>query len=167
MITAMSRAEFTGAVRAQLPAVGASGSASGSQRPSMPPRQLPGGIEAEQDAVAERAGFASADWLSALAGLQHVEARMVQIPCELYLTHLVITIPGINAAADLPLPRDLRLHPLPPPGSVRPVASGVSAHEAYAGQTGPGTEYVSHACKGIFASLPRNKGGTVRLLPGP
>ena len=29
--------------------------------------------------------------------MQHVEARMVQIPGELHLTHLVITIPGISA----------------------------------------------------------------------
>ncbi len=59
---------------------------------------------AEQDALPERAGFASADcsarWPSCST---HVEARMVQIPGELYLTHLVITIPGISAASAAPI----------------------------------------------------------------
>jgi len=54
------------------------------------------------------------------------------------------TIAGLPSA-DLPLPWDLRLRPVPPAGSVRPVAT---------------------ACKGIFASVSRNEGGTVRLLPG-
>ena len=98
VIAGMSLEEFTAAVRGQLPAVGASGSASGIAAAVHAAAAAPGGIEAEQDALAERAGFASADWLSALAEVQHVEARMVQIPGELHLTHLVITIPGISAA---------------------------------------------------------------------
>jgi hypothetical protein len=57
----------------------------------------PGGVEAGQDALAERAEYACADWLAALAELRRVEAHMVKILDELHLTHLVTTIPGISA----------------------------------------------------------------------
>jgi transposase len=97
VIAGMSLAGFTGAVRGQLPAVGASGSASGIAAAVHAAAASPGGIEAEQDALAERADFACAGWLTALAEVQRVEARMVQIPGELHLTQLVITIPGISA----------------------------------------------------------------------
>ena len=93
----MSLEGFSAAVRAQLPAVGASGSASGIAAAVHAAAASCGGIEAEQDALAERADFACAGWLTALAEVQRVEARMVQIPGELHLVELVITIPGISA----------------------------------------------------------------------
>jgi transposase len=97
VIAGMSVAQFTTALRAQV-------HQQGGQRVS---RRLagaihaaagdPGGIAAERDAALERAGFAYADWMSALAALADVETRMVGVLDELHLTHLVTTIPGLSA----------------------------------------------------------------------
>jgi transposase len=57
----------------------------------------PGGIAAEREAILERAAFARQDWMSALAALADVEARMLAVLDELGLTHLVTTIPGLSA----------------------------------------------------------------------
>jgi transposase len=57
----------------------------------------PGGIAAERCAALERAGFADGDWMSALAAIAEVEARMVSVLDELHLTCLVPTIPGLPA----------------------------------------------------------------------
>ena len=98
VIAAMSLEEFTAAVRGQLPAVGGKRISQRIATAIHAAAASPRCIEAEQDALTERAGFARADWLAALAEARQVEARMVQILDELHLTHLVITIPGIGAA---------------------------------------------------------------------
>ncbi len=97
VIAAMSRGEFTAAVRRQLPAAAGKRISQRIATAIHAAAAVPGGIEAEQEALAERAGFACADWLAALAELRRVEAHMVQILDELHLTHLVTTIPGISA----------------------------------------------------------------------
>jgi transposase len=93
----MSLGEFTAAVRRQLPAAGGKRISQRIATAIHAAAAAPGGVEAGQDALAERAGFACADWLAALAELRRVEACMVQILDELHLTHLVLTIPGISA----------------------------------------------------------------------
>jgi hypothetical protein len=59
----------------------------------------PGGIAAGRDAALERAGFAGQDWMTALAAIAGVEARMVAVPGELHLTRLAATIPGLSAVS--------------------------------------------------------------------
>jgi hypothetical protein len=97
VIAAMSLGQFTAAVRRQLPAAGGKRISQRIATAIHAAAAAPGGIDAEQDALAERASFACADWLAALAELQRVEAHMVQILDELHLTRLVTTIPGISA----------------------------------------------------------------------
>jgi transposase len=60
----------------------------------------PGGIAAERDAALERAAFAFHDWITALAAIAEVEARMVAVLDELHLTHLVAAIPGLYAVSE-------------------------------------------------------------------
>lgn len=97
VIAAMSPAKFSAAVREQMPVVGGKRASQRIATAIHAAAAAPGGVEAEQDALAERASFAHADWLAALAELRRVEAHMVQILDELHLTHLVLTIPGISA----------------------------------------------------------------------
>jgi transposase len=97
VIAAMSLGEFTTAVRRQLPAAGGKRISRRIAVAIHAAAAAPGGVEAEQDALAERAEYACADWLAALAEVQRVEAHMVKILDELHLTHLVTTIPGIRA----------------------------------------------------------------------
>ena len=97
VIAAMSLPQFTIAVRAQL-------RQQGGQRVS---RRLvsaihaaagdPGGIAAERVAALERVQFVYTDWMTALAALADVQARMVGVLDQLHLTHLVATIPGLSA----------------------------------------------------------------------
>jgi len=94
VIARMSLEEFTAAVRGELAAVGGKRICQRIVTAIHAAAASPGGIEAEQDALAERAGFAHVDWLTALAEVQQVEARMVQILGELHLAHL-----GRRAAA--------------------------------------------------------------------
>ena len=96
VIAAMSIEQFTTVLRTQV-------LRQGGQRVSRRLAQAihaaaadPGGIAAERAAALERVGFAYADWMSALAGLAEVEARMVAVLDELHLTELVATIPGLS-----------------------------------------------------------------------
>ncbi len=57
----------------------------------------PGGIAAERAAILERASFAYQDWMTALAALADIEARMVAVLGELNLARLVTTIPALTA----------------------------------------------------------------------
>jgi hypothetical protein len=54
----------------------------------------PGGIPAGRGAIAERAAVAYQDWMSALAALADVDARMVAVLGELDLARLVTAIPA-------------------------------------------------------------------------
>jgi hypothetical protein len=57
----------------------------------------PGGIAEERAAIAERAAFAFADWMSTPGALADAESRMLAVLDELGLTGLVTTIPGLSA----------------------------------------------------------------------
>jgi hypothetical protein len=117
-------------VRGQLPAVGGKRISQRIAAAIHAAAAAPGGVEAEQDALAERAGFACADWLAALAELRRVEAHMVQILDGLHLTHLVTTIPGDQRGRRRGDPRrDRRSRPLR-----RPACLGQARRARPAGQ---------------------------------
>jgi transposase len=111
VIAAMSLEEFNAAVRSQLPAAGGKRISQRTATAIHAAAPAPGGIEAEQDALAERAEFACAHCLAALAELQRVEAVMVKMLDELHLTRLVTTIPGSARSA----PRRSSPRPAIPP----------------------------------------------------
>jgi transposase len=96
-IAAMSLAQFTAAVRAQVQRVGKQRVCGRIVRAIHAAAGAPGGIAAERDAALERAGFAHHDWTTALGALIEVETRMVAVLDQLHLTQLVATIPGLSA----------------------------------------------------------------------
>jgi transposase len=98
-IAAMSEQEFLAALRAQVRAAGGQRVCHRVARAIHVAAGRPGGIAAERDAALERAGFAFHDWMTALAAIAEVEARMVAVLNELHLTHLVATIPGLSAVS--------------------------------------------------------------------
>jgi transposase len=98
VIAAMSVEEFTAALRTRLRARGGQRVSHQIARAVHAAAARPGGITAERDAALERAGFAYHDWMTALAAIAEVEARMVAVLDQLHLTHLVATIPGLSAA---------------------------------------------------------------------
>ena len=59
----------------------------------------PDGVEREQSAALERAGYAMRDWRRALDELADVEARMLTVLDALELTELVTTIDGLSAVS--------------------------------------------------------------------
>jgi transposase len=97
VIASMSWEEFTAALRGQVRAAGGQRICHRIARAVHAAAAEPGGIAAERDAALERAGFAYGDWMSALAAIAEVEARMVAVLGELHLTQLVTTIPGLSA----------------------------------------------------------------------
>jgi transposase len=97
VIAAMGEQEFMAALREQLVAQGGK---KVWRRIALGVRAAaadPGGIAAERGAILERAAFAHRDWMSTLAALAGVEARMAAVLDELGLTRLVTTIPGLTA----------------------------------------------------------------------
>lgn len=97
VIAAMSEQDFLAALREQLVALGGKKVWRRIARAVHAAAADPGGIAAERDAITERAAFAHQDWMSALAALADVEARMLAVLGELGLTSLVTTIPGLTA----------------------------------------------------------------------
>jgi transposase len=97
VIAAMSEQQFLAAVREQLAAQGGKKLWHKIAGAVHAAAARPGGIEAERDAIIERAGFACQDWTSALAAQADIEARMLTVLGELGLTALVTTIPGLSA----------------------------------------------------------------------
>jgi transposase len=97
VIAAMSEEEFLAALRAQLAALGGQKVWHRIARAIHAAAAAPGGIAAERAAILERAAFARADWMTALAALADIEARMVAVLGGLDLTGLVTTIPGLSA----------------------------------------------------------------------
>jgi transposase len=98
-IAAMSEQEFLAALQAQVKAAGGQRICRRVTRAIHAAAARPGGIAAERDAALERAGFAYHDWMTALAAIAEVEARMVAVLDDLRLTHLVATIPGLSAVS--------------------------------------------------------------------
>lgn len=98
-IAAMSEREFLAALATQVQAAGGQRVCRRIARAIHAAAACPGGIAAERDAALERAGFAYHDWMTALAAIAEIEARMVAVLDELHLTHLVATIPGLSAVS--------------------------------------------------------------------
>jgi transposase len=97
VIAAMSEQEFLAALREQLVALGGKKVWRRIALAVHAAAADPGGIAAERDAILERAAFAYQDWMSTLAALADIEARMLAVLDELGLTPLVTTIPGLTA----------------------------------------------------------------------
>lgn len=95
-IAAMSIEQFTTALRAQVRQQGGQRVCRRLAQAIHAAAADPGGIAVERPAALERAGFAYADWMTALTTLADVEARMVAVLDELHLTHLMATIPGLS-----------------------------------------------------------------------
>lgn len=98
-IAAMSEQELLAALQAQVRAEGGQRVCRRIARAIHAAAACPGGVAAERDAALERAGFAYHDWMTALAAIAEVEARMVAVLDELHLTRLVATIPGLSAVS--------------------------------------------------------------------
>jgi transposase len=92
VIASMSLQGFTTALRGQVRALGGQRVCRRVARSVHAAAAEPGGIAA----ALERAAFAYGDWMTALAAIAEVEARMVGVLDELHLTHLVTTIPGLS-----------------------------------------------------------------------
>jgi hypothetical protein len=97
VIASMSVEAFTAALRGQVRAAGGQRVCHRVARAVHAAAAEPGGIAAERGGALERAGFAYGGWMSALAAIAEVEARMVSVLDELHLTCLVTTIPGLSA----------------------------------------------------------------------
>jgi len=96
VIASMSLQGFTTALRGQVRALGGQRVCHRVARSVHAAAAEPGGIAAERAAALERAAFAYGDWMTALAAIAEVEARMMGVLDELHLTHLVTTIPGLS-----------------------------------------------------------------------
>jgi transposase len=96
-VRAMSLETFAEAVRAELPAWGGQRRHWGILRAIYDAAAVPGGIDWDRDAAAERAGFLVADLRRVSAELARVETVMVAVLEQLHLRHLVETIPGLSA----------------------------------------------------------------------
>lgn len=97
VIAAMSEEQFLAALRDQLRAVGGQTVWRRIAVAVHAAAADPGGIAAGRSAILERAAFACQDWMTALAALADIEARMVGVLGELDLIRLVTTIPGLTA----------------------------------------------------------------------
>lgn len=97
VIAAMTEQDFLAALRERLAALGGKKVWRRIALAVHAAAADPSGIAAEREAITERAAFAYQDWMSALAALADVEARMLAVLDELGLTHLVTTIPGLSA----------------------------------------------------------------------
>jgi transposase len=97
VIAAMSEQEFLAALREQLVALGGKKVWRRIAVAVHAAAVNPSGIAAERDAITERAAFAYQDWMSTLAALADIEARMLGVLDGLGLTSLVTTIPGLSA----------------------------------------------------------------------
>jgi transposase len=96
VIASMSLQGFTTALRGQVRALGGQRVCHRVARSVHAAAAEPGGIAAGRAAALERAAFAYGDWMTALAAIAGVEARMMGVLDELHLTHLVTTIPGLS-----------------------------------------------------------------------
>lgn len=97
VIAAMSEQEFLASLRERLAALGGKKVWRRIAVAVHAAAANPSGIAAERDAITERAAFAYQDWMSTLAALADVEARMLGVLDGLGLASLVTTIPGLSA----------------------------------------------------------------------
>jgi transposase len=97
VIAAMSEQQFLAALRDQLCGLGGQKAWCRIALAIHAAASDPGGIAAECGAILERAAFTYQDWITALAALADVAARMVAVLGELDLTRLVTTILGLYA----------------------------------------------------------------------